>query len=215
MLELLGRRQKELLKLLLRQKHGLTVDELGTQLQITRNAVRQHLAALQGDGLVESGAVQATAGRPTQLYVLSPKGQALFPRQYAWLVQLMLDSVKQESGGDSLRRRLSAMGVSVGEALKTQHPGLRSRRDKIFKLAELMEHLGYNTAATSVLDPTVISANNCVFHEVALRDPDVCQFDLALLSTFTDGKVEHEECMAKGGHCCRFKFIDERDPAVR
>jgi hypothetical protein len=27
----------------------------------------------------------------------------------------------------------------------------------------------------------------------------VCQFDLALLSTFTDSKVEHLECMAKGG----------------
>lgn len=206
MLDLLGRRQKELLKLLLREKNGLTVDALGTQLKITRNAVRQHLAALQKDELVEPGMMKGTAGRPTQLYVLSQKGRALFPRQYAWLVQLMLDSVKQEAGGESLRKRLAAMGVSVGTALKAQNPGLRTRQDKVFKLAELMEHLGYNTAGTTVLDPTVISADNCVFHEVALHDPEICRFDLALLSTFTDSTVEHQECMAKGGNVCRFKF---------
>ena len=48
MLEILGDRQKKLLQLLLKTKSGLTVDELSGPLQITRNAVRQHLAALDG-----------------------------------------------------------------------------------------------------------------------------------------------------------------------
>ena len=34
----------------------------------------------------------------------------------------------------------------------------------------------------------------------------ICKFDLALLSEFTGLSVEHQECMAKGGHVCRFKF---------
>ena len=53
MLEILGIRQKELLKLLLKHKAGMTADELSTQLAITRNAVRQHLAALENDGLLK------------------------------------------------------------------------------------------------------------------------------------------------------------------
>ncbi|MCI0452981.1 MAG: hypothetical protein L0Z51_11440 [Candidatus Latescibacteria bacterium] len=40
----------------------------------------------------------------------------------------------------------------------------------------------------------------------ARAHPEVCHFDLALLATFTDSKVAHEECMAKGGNVCRFKF---------
>jgi predicted ArsR family transcriptional regulator len=206
MLELLGRRQKDLLKLLLRHKEGLTVDELGSKLGVTRNAVRQHLAALESDGFLAAGETKATGGRPTQLYVLSQKGKELFPRQYSWLAQLMLESVKQEAGGDGLRKRLHAMGVKVGNQLRAQNPHLRTRQDRVLKLAELMEQLGYNTASTTVLNPTVISADNCVFHDLALKDPDVCQFDLALLSTFSDSSVEHQECMAKGGHVCRFKF---------
>lgn len=211
MLELLGRRQKDLLKLLLRHKEGLTVDELGAKLQVTRNAIRQHLAALGGDGLVVTGSTKATAGRPTQLYVLSDKGKALFPRQYSWLATLMLDSVRQETGGQGLSKRLTAMGKSVGVQLRDQHPGLRTRPDKVLKLAELMEHLGYSTAGTTVLDPTVISADNCVFHDLAQKDPEVCKFDLALLSTFTDSRVDLQECMAKGGHVCRFKFRPKGD----
>lgn len=206
MLDLLGRRQKDLLKLLLRHKGGLTVDELGTRLQVTRNAIRQHLAALEGSGFVEYGESKATGGRPTQLYVLSQKGRELFPRQYSWLAQLILDSVKQEGGGDALRKRLAAMGTKVGNQLRAQHPALRTRSDRVLKLAELMEQLGYNTASTTVLNPTVISADNCVFHDLALKDPEVCQFDLALLATFTESRVDHQECMAKGGHVCRFKF---------
>src|SRR5690242_17996010 len=191
MLELLGRRQMDLLKLLLRHKNGLTVDQLGTQLQVTRNAVRQHLATLLNDGLVQAGESKATKGRPTQLYVLSEKGRELFPRQYSWLAQLMVDSVKQETGADGLRKRLNAMGAKVGAQLRAQHPGLKTRQDKVLKLAELMEGLGYSTAGTTVLDPSVISADNCVFHDMAQKDPEVCQFDLALLSAFTDSRVDH------------------------
>lgn len=206
MLDLLGRRQKDLLKLLLRHKGGLTVDELGTRLQVTRNAIRQHLAVLESAGFIEHGEAKATRGRPTQLYILSQQGRELFPRQYSWLAQLMLDSVKQEAGGEVLSKRLAAMGAKVAAQLRAQHPTLRTRADRVLKLAELMEQLGYSTASTTVLDPTVISADNCVFHDLALKDPEVCQFDLALLSTFTESRVEHQECMARGGHVCRFKF---------
>lgn len=206
MLELLGPRQKDLLQLLLRHKDGLTVDELGTRLRVTRNAVRQHLAALTSEGLVVAGASKATGGRPTRLYVLSDKGRGLFPRQYSWLAQLMLESVRQEAGDGGLRQRLVALGNQVGAQLRGQHPALRTRQDKVLKLAELMEQIGYSTAGTTVLDPTVISADNCVFHDLALKDPEVCHFDLALLASFTGSRVEHQECMARGGHVCRFKF---------
>jgi predicted ArsR family transcriptional regulator len=206
MLELLGRRQMDLLKLLLRHKDGLTVDDLGTQLKVTRNAIRQHLAALTSGGFVQAGETRATGGRPTQLYVLGEKGRELFPRQYSWIAQLVLDSVKQEDGSDALRKRLAAIGTKVGEQLRARHPALRTRQEKVLKLAELMEQLGYSTAGTSVLEPGVISADNCVFHDLALKDPEVCHFDLALLSTFTDSRVDHQECMARGGGVCRFKF---------
>lgn len=206
MLEILGIRQKELLKLLLKNKPGMTADELSAQLAITRNAVRQHLAALENDGLVKKGVTRASGGRPEQLYVLTDKGNECFPRHYAWFAQLLIESVQQEAGADGLGERLSTMGAQVGKQLRAQHPELVSRGEKIQKLSEIMEQLGYNARSTGGDKAKVLEADNCVFHTLALMNPNICQFDLALLSAFTDSTVDHQECMAKGGNICRFKF---------
>jgi predicted ArsR family transcriptional regulator len=207
MIELLGTRQKDLLTQLLKQKAGLTVDELSKRLEITRNAVRQHVTALENDGLIMRGDSRPSRGRPEQLYVLTAKGKEAFPRQYSWLAQLVIESVKLETGANRLRDRMGAMGSRVATQLRSQHPGLKTRQQKIQKLSDLMEQLGYNTSrVTATGSASVIEADNCVFHDLALKTPEVCEFDLAFLSTFTDSKVDHQECMAKGGNVCRFKF---------
>ncbi len=58
----MGERQKQLLKLLRGSKPGLSVDELSKGLEITRNAVRQHLASLAEAGLVSAGATRPSGG---------------------------------------------------------------------------------------------------------------------------------------------------------
>ena len=206
MLEFLGNRRHELLKLLVREKTGLTVDEIAGQLSITRNAVRQHLAGLMNDGVVALGATRPSGGRPERLYVLTERGRESFPRRYSWLAELLVESIRQETGPDGLRKRLVALGNTIARKLLGQNPALTTRRSKIEKISALMEDLGYDTGGKAVNGNTVESFN-CVFHDLALKNPDVCEFDLALLSTFTDSKVEHLECMARGGNACRFKFV--------
>lgn len=207
MLEILGIRQKELLRLLLKKKMGMTVDELSEQLAITRNAVRQHLAALENDRLVSKNATRASGGRPQQLYALTDNGRELFPRHYSWLAQLLLESMQDEAGADAVGERLSALGARVAVQLRNQHPESQQAEDKVRKLSVIMEQLGYDAHSTVDASNTpVIEADNCVFHNLAMQNPEVCKFDLALLSSFTGSTVEHHECMAKGGNVCRFKF---------
>jgi predicted ArsR family transcriptional regulator len=81
------------------------------------------------------------------------------------------------------------------------------RRQRVAALSALMDELGYDArVAGDVEGAPAIEADNCVFHEIAQRNPEVCHFDLALLSGFTDSKVQLHECMARGGHVCRFRF---------
>jgi len=207
MLEILGIRQQELLNQLLKNKGGLTVDELAKRLEITRNAIRQHLSALENDGLVSQGVSRPSGGRPEQLYVLTDSGKELFPRHYSWFAQLMVESIKQESGAGGLRERMDVMGTEVAQQLRQQYSGLENQQQKVEKLSEVMEQLGYNTKNVKVIDDMpMIEADNCIFHNLAIKNPEICQFDLALMSTFTDSKIDHQECMASGGNVCRFKF---------
>lgn len=210
MLAILGNRQQELLKLLLRNKSGLTVVELSEKLKITRNAVRQHVVALERAGLVTQGETRPSGGRPEQLYLLTDAGRELFPRHYSWFAQLIVESFKKVVGAEKLQERLGAMGAEVARQLRSQHSGLKSQREKVEKLSEIMEELGYNTRNTTVRDGApMIEADNCIFHNLATKNPEICQFDLELLATFTDSKIDHAECMAKGGNVCRFKFTSK------
>ena len=210
MLEIFGDRQKQLLKLLLKNKPGLTVDELSQELTITRNAVRQHLAALESDGLVAQGATRPSGGRPQQLYALTGKGKEVFPRHYSWFAQLVIEAIKRERGSEGLSERLGEIGAGVAAQLRSQSPGLETREQKVAKLAVVMDQLGYNAKTTAAGKAPVIEADNCVFHELAVKNPEICHFDLAMMGAFTDSKVDHQECMARGGNVCRFRFTGRK-----
>lgn len=213
MLNTIGERQKQLLKLLRGSRPGMSVDELSKGLEITRNAVRQHLSSLEGAGLVATGTTRPSGGgRPQQLYVLTELGRESFPRQYSWLAQLVVASVSREEGAENMGKRLREIGVGIAEQVRSQYPGLNTHEEKVEKLAEVMDQLGYNAKnATLPNGETVIEADNCVFHQMAAKDVEICHLDKGLMETFTDSNVEYHECMARGGELCRFRFLPKKE----
>jgi len=201
-------RREQLLRLLLERKTGRTVEELARSLRVSRNAVRQHLTSLVAEGMVTKGSTQATGGRPEQLYMLSAEGHEGFPRKYSWFSELLLDSLKTEKGESAMIARLEKLGEKVGKQLQQTHQAPANVSDRITQLAKVMHELGYEAAPTEGTGRQLpmIEAVNCVFHHLATRFPEICHFDLALLSTFTGRPVSHDECIVRGGHVCRFKF---------
>jgi predicted ArsR family transcriptional regulator len=209
----MGERQKQLLKLLRASKPGLSVDELSKGLEITRNAVRQHLASLEAEGLVTTGPTRPSGGgRPQQLYILTELGKEMSPRQYSWLAQLVVASVRREEGLENMSKRMNEIGASVAQQIRSQYPDLTTHQEKVEKLAEVMDQLGYNARnATLPGGDSVIEADNCVFHTMAKKDLEICHLDKGLMETFTDSKVEQNECMARGGNVCRFKLKSKEE----
>lgn len=197
-----------MLKLLRGSKPGLSVDELSRGLEITRNAVRQHLASLEAGGLVTIGTTRPSGGgRPQQLYILTELGKEMSPRQYSWLAQLVVASVRREEGVENMGKRMNEIGANVAQQIRSQYPHLTTHKEKVEKLTEVMDQLGYNARNTTVSGgEAVIEADNCVFHTMAKKDLEICHLDRGLMETFTDSKVEQDECMARGGNVCRFKL---------
>lgn len=241
MIEVFGARQKQLMRLLLKNKGGMTVDELAQALKVTRNAVRQHLATLSKNGFVAPGRTRPTRGRPQQLHVLTDAGKEAFPRHYSWFAQLLVDAIAGEHGAEGLRTRLGRVAAAVATQLQQRgavngngnaaangngapnHGAVAAAapavangnsadlRQKVARLASVMDELGYDArVGADVNAMPAIEADNCIFHELAKKNPEICHFDLALLSSATDSKVEHHECMARGGNVCRFKFSARR-----
>ena len=207
MLDNFGTRQQELLRTLAEHKEGLTVDDLVTVLEVSRTAVNQHVRTLERDGYVKRGALQKTGGRPGSVYELTQKGQNIFPKQYSWFSELLLDSLKEEMGSEQLEVYLRKVARAVAAKVK---PGMTGKplEKKIVDLAGILTELSYQASIEQSSDAKslpIITATNCVYHDLAVKHPEVCEFDIALMSNVLDSNVEHLECMVRDGTKCRFQ----------
>jgi len=202
MTEKIGSRQQQILKLLLENKAGLSIDEIAAALAISRNAVQQHFTALERDGYIQTGGLNKTAGRPVRAYILTEAGINSFPKQYAWFSELILSNLKEEMGSEAFQRYLHKLGVSLSQNLLPQFEGKPSG-ERIDELLKIMEQLGFQAKAVD----SSIEACNCIYHDLAQKHEEICEFDRTLISSLLDKEIDHVECMATGGAVCRFKII--------
>jgi predicted ArsR family transcriptional regulator len=187
-----ARTKDRILNLLLSSEEPLTVQALSRALGISRNAANQHVMAMEREGLIDRAFAIRTKGRPSQGYRLSAAGRSQFPRQYSLLARQLLGELSRHLGPDELG----------GEADRS-----------IPVIASLMRELGYESRALASGGELEIEAHNCVFHDLAMADPAICEVDLALLRSLSGQAVEHRTCMARGQHSCRFAFRPDKPTA--
>ncbi len=204
MFELIGDRQGELLKLLHRSPDGMSVDALASALGITVNAVRQHLVALERDGFLARAGSKPSGGRPQHLYRLTDEAKERFPRQYSWFAENLIAAMRKQMGGEKLGKTLRAMGESIGTSLAL--PADADLPTRAQHIASKMIDLGYEASVVSGRKSVEIQADNCVFHKLAAKSPEVCEFDLGLLERASQTEVSHETCIVRGAQSCRFRL---------
>ncbi|MBO3276322.1 helix-turn-helix transcriptional regulator [Pseudomonas schmalbachii] len=202
----LGRTQQDLLSALLYRPDGMSIDELAEHLGVTRTAVRQHLAALERDGLVERAATRPTGRRPQQLHQLSALGRELFPKQYQLLADLLIGEVAELIGHERLVKIMRDLGRKLAASMEQQKVDEQ-------RIASHMQQAGYEAQIIAHSSgETEIVAYNCIFHHLASAHPEICELDLALIGSLAGRNVEHRECMLRGGTVCRFRLWDETPP---
>jgi predicted ArsR family transcriptional regulator len=200
-----GETQRRLLQLLQREPGGLSVEDLSGGLGVTLTAVRQHLAALGRDRLVEKVASARSGGRPAHRYALTVRGREAFPRQYPWFSEALLEELRARLGPESLEETLRTLGSRAAGPGPTPATPLRERAGEL--VARMVE-LGYDAHLSdrpgTPRGAVEVTAHNCVFHQLAEQHPEVCAFDLGLIAQATGARVSHQECMVRGGQACRF-----------
>ena len=200
-----GSRQDQILSLLLNFRTGMSIDEISEQLEISRNAVKQHLVVLQNENLIKKDTLNNTGGRPSQNYVLTEQGINHFPKQYSWFCNLLLSELKSEMGSQAFEQFMGKLGATLAQSLAPQFANKNSDR-KIDALIEIMQSFGYQAARDETEKTPTIKAINCVYHDLAQEHPELCEFDRALMSTLLENPIKQTECMAKRDCSCKFKI---------
>lgn len=200
-----GSRQEQLLTLLLNSEAGMSIDELAAKLEISRNAVKQHLVVLEKQQLVKEAALNSTGGRPARSYTLTERGLNRFPKQYAWFCNLLLSELATEMSTEALEKMMWSMGVKLAQSLAPQFSH-KNLEQKLTDLVELMQSLGYHAELELQQGQPSIKAVNCVYHDLAQQHPELCHFDQALITTLLGNPVQQTSCMAKKDCDCRFNI---------
>jgi len=210
MTEKIKPRQQQILKLLLENKAGLSIDEIATALGISRNAVQQHFAVLEKDGYIQMAGVNKTAGRPVRSFVLTEAGINSFPKQYAWFSELILTDLKNEMGSEAFQRYLHKLATNLSQSLLPQFND-KPIDERIEALLNVMDSLGFKSKKVTEANSSepLIEACNCIYHDLAQKHEEICEFDRTLISVLLDKDIEQLECMAKGGAVCCFKILNK------
>ncbi|MGE0601414.1 MAG: helix-turn-helix transcriptional regulator [Dehalococcoidia bacterium] len=188
-----------------------TAEQLSVSTHQRAGSVRQHLLVLMSQGLVNYERVRSGAGRPRHVYSLTSAGEALFPRLYSELANIILSAVEQESPAVAQRifGRLLAEQIEATRA-SVQAPG---HEERLNELASLMEQNGFFPKLEVSADaPSVLAFRHCPVITVASEHPRLCEIECeALKNALPGASVVRTAHRLDGDEDCRYEIALDSD----
>ena len=175
------------------------------------SAARQHLAALQGSGLVGYRELKGTPGRPKHVYHLTDAAEDHFPKSYDVLATELLQFVGDEDPALLARVFERRRQARVGRAL-LRLEGLEFD-DRVRELAAILDEEGYLASFERLEDGSYhVQEHNCAILGVAQMTDIPCVSEIDFLrDAMPDATIERTAHMLGGQHVCAYRVA----PAAR
>ena len=204
--------------LLLKTKGPQTAARMAERLGVTTMAVRQHLAVLQEEGLVDYVDEKRKVGRPARVWRLTPKANDRFPDRHATLAVGMLQAVRSTFGEAGLERLLNASTQQQIEAYRVRMPASDTPlKQRVAALAKIRRDEGYMAEWRQVRDGTIeFLQNHCAIDTAARFTGMLCSGELSLFrAVLGDGvSVERFEYLHSGDRRCAYRISSLEFPST-
>ena len=210
---------RERVLLVLKTKGPQTAARIAKSLGVTTMAIRQHLAVLEGEKLVDFTDEKRTVGRPARLWRLTSNAYDRFPDCHAELAVEMLQAVQStfgEQGLDRLTEERTRQQVQTYRA-RMPDPDV-SLADRLASLARIRREEGYMAEWKRRRDGALeLVENHCSIAQAARLCPNLCGGELSLFRTVLgeNVSVERVEHILSGDRCCSYRITERPDePAL-
>ncbi len=209
----LGESQRLLLESL-KLKGKATLSELGEEIVLARETMRDHLKTLKGLGLVvRRGVRRSGAGRPEVQYGLSALGEELFPQRERKLLRELVSYLIGNGHQGLLVEFFEAWGASQREDLQAQVRDL-DPSDRLEAVAEILTDQGFLAdVAGGQTGPPRLRIYHCPLCGLVDVCKLPCQAESALLSDLLGARLERKAFMPDGDATCTYAVTFS--PAVR
>jgi predicted ArsR family transcriptional regulator len=181
-----------------------TVDDLATRLGLTDNAVRFHLATLESAGTVRKEGVlrRQGAGKPADLFTLTPDAEETFSRAYAPVLAACVAELRETMSSAQLVAFLRRVGKRLAGGLRHPQGSLPNR---VAGAAELLNALGGVTTVEKSGSTFHIIGRACPLSRAVEADHCVCAAVTAMVAEVVDANVA-ERCDRSGRPRCHFEI---------
>jgi predicted ArsR family transcriptional regulator len=185
---------------------GLTVNDLAAILQLSDNAVRAHLAALERDGLVQQSGTRRGLRKPHYAYQLTPEAEAIFPKAYDLLLNQLLAVLAQRLPGEAVEEALGEVGRRLAAGYRAAVQGA-TLKERVEASVTVLDELGGLAKSKQQDGRFVICGASCPLAAVVVEHPQACVLAEALLAELTGVPVQ-EQCHRGATPQCRFVIGD-------
>ncbi len=192
---------------MLKKRGEAAVESIATEAGMTISGARQHLTALERDGLVAHRQERTGPGRPRHWFGLTDAGDALFPRNYVDLTNELLEYVEDED--PALLNRIfdkRAQRRLVRAQSRTSEQDFPGR---VAEVARILDEDGYLADFTPQEDGSfLITEHNCAVLGVALKYRHACSSELEFLqAALPEAEVTRVAHRIAGGHVCSYRIV--------
>lgn len=202
---------------LIGERGPVTASALAGELGMTAAAVRRHVEAMLGQGLVVPFSASRTGsrGRPATSYVLTAAGHARLRDTYqdlaASALEFLADSMGPAGVQDFAERRASSLVQRYQPAVEAAGGDPRQRTQALAaalsddgfaataRVVRLPEHASSHTGQSGVIQ---LCQGHCPVYRVAEQYPQLCQAELNAFSALLGLPVRRLATLAAGDHVC-------------
>ena len=167
---------------------------------VNPTAVRQQLEVLQREGLVVRRTERRPRGRPTHLFALTPKAEALFPQAYGPLALAILRQLREADGEEKVEKLFARRTRALAAAYRKRLRG-KSLRTRWRELARIRDEEGYMARAR----PRGLIEHHCPIAAVAKEFPLACRYEKLLFEAVLGIKLDRTQHLASGDRACVYR----------
>ena len=194
------------------QRQGrATVKELGQVSGLTSTGIRQHLMALERDGLVQTREERGRVGRPTLVYSLTDKADLLFPKSYDLLAWSLLDEIRSSVGNERLYEILHNVAQRMAAPYRERVEG-KPLPARVKETARIMEEQGCLVDVRETEGVFFIDEFTCPFPKVAEQERAVCALHVDFVRILTGDDTRLTQCLMRDQTACTYRVRPETKP---
>ncbi|MEZ5492257.1 MAG: winged helix-turn-helix transcriptional regulator [Gammaproteobacteria bacterium] len=198
----------------LKQHGSQSVKLLAKRLNMTTMGIRQHLAEMLSDGLVEATVeTRQTRGRPLHLWELTEKGHGQFPDGHREESCELIQVIRESLGGDALIELVDRRSDNLAAQYQRVLADKTDLAERIRTLASLRSRDGYMAEVRLLPDQNwLLIENHCPIVGLAQSCHHYCRAELALFQKLLGDQaaVSRTEYLLEGNRRCAYKIVKLR-----